>query len=447
MLSTVMLLAAAATGGNTTTLFRLEKLPIAVAARLQKVPCAACNTEHGLVDLWKPGVILHEQWAAPNATVDLDVRGAEELRTVIAELGLAHDVSIPDVEAVLAAEHSRRQTAPHAKEDFFAEYRTYEEIQDKLSEWIQTYEGVSEIVVGLSIESRSTRGIKFGSSPENDAVWLQCGIHAREWISPATCMYFTQKMLDGLKNNDPAVTSLLSKTIIYLLPVTNPDGYVYTHTTQRLWRKNRRANAGGTFGVDLNRNWDDGHWGLCGASSSPSSDTYKGTAPFSEPETANVKTYWDQLEAQGVKIQSGLDFHSYGQLLLRPYGWNLPNRPCADGSGSGSTCVPWNEAENEQQMDAYSAGIESSGYASGRWTSEHGAELYCAAGGTDDWMAMRSRQASGFCIELRPRGNPGFTLPASGIVPSGEENYAGVLKWLEVVVDGAELARRKAQRM
>jgi len=443
MLSGVLLLAAAAAGANTTTLFRLEKLPIAVAARLQQVRCEACGFEHGLVDTWRPALELRDQWAPEGATVDLDIRGGEELRSVIAELGLAHNVSIHDVEAVIAEETSRRLRAVHAKDDFFAEYRTYEEIQDKLTEWIDNYDGVSEFVVGLSIEGRKQRGIKFGSSPENDAIYLQCGIHAREWISPATCMYFTQKLLDGLKNKDEVVTSLLSKTQIYLLPVANPDGYVYTFTNQRLWRKNRRANSGGTFGVDLNRNWDDGHWGLCGASSSPSSDTYKGTAAFSEPETNNVKTFWDQIEAQGVKIQSGIDFHSYGQLLLRPYGWNLPNRACADGSGDGKTCVPWNEAENEAAMTAYLSGIQSSGQSSGRWTSEHAAELYCAAGGTDDWIASRTRQASGFCLELRPSGNPGFTLPASGIVPSGEENYEGVLKFVKVIVDNAEFARRK----
>eukprot|EP01062_Namystynia_karyoxenos_P021874 TRINITY_DN18348_c0_g1_i1.p1 TRINITY_DN18348_c0_g1~~TRINITY_DN18348_c0_g1_i1.p1 ORF type:complete len:477 (+),score=165.41 TRINITY_DN18348_c0_g1_i1:194-1432(+) len=409
---------------------------------MQRVPCAACGTGDGLVDTWRPAVVLSSEWAAANATVTLDIRGGEELRRFLAERSIEHSVAIPDIAAVIAAERARLATARSAKDAFFDEYRTFEEITEKLAEWERTYSGVTGFSIGQSVEGRDTRGIHFGNSPNKDAIYLQCGIHAREWISPATCMYFTEKILNAIANGDAAVTALLNRIDIYLVPVANPDGYSYTFTGQRLWRKNRRANKDGTFGVDLNRNWDDGHWGVCGASSSPSSDTYKGTAPFSEPETQNVRNFFQRLAGDGVHIQSGIDFHSYGQLLLRPYGWNLPNRGCSDGSGDGRTCVPLNEAENEQTMQVYHDALVSSGHSTGRWTSEHAAELYCAAGGTDDWIAKSTRQASGFCVELRPSGNPGFTLPASGIVPSGEENYQAILAYAKHIADQVELQRK-----
>eukprot|EP01065_Artemidia_motanka_P026880 TRINITY_DN32119_c0_g1_i1.p1 TRINITY_DN32119_c0_g1~~TRINITY_DN32119_c0_g1_i1.p1 ORF type:complete len:436 (+),score=187.90 TRINITY_DN32119_c0_g1_i1:82-1389(+) len=432
-----VLTAAAAAG---TSVFS-AKVPVSVAAEMQRVKCAACGTEDGMVDTWRPAAVFDEKWAAPNATVSIDVRGGAELRKFLAGRGIAHTTAIENVEELIAAERMRVASARSAKDAFFEEYRTYEEIMAKLDEFINTYSGVEGFSVGNSVEGRAQRGIKFGSSPNKDAVYLQCGIHAREWISPATCMYFTEKLLSGMKSGDAEATALLSSLIIYLVPVANPDGYSFTFTDNRLWRKNRRANSDGSFGVDLNRNWDDGHWGVCGASTSPRSDTYMGTAAFSEPETANVRAFFTQLEGEGVHLQSGIDFHSYGQLLLRPYGWNLPNRGCVDGSGDGKTCTPPNDAENLAAMTAYYDGLQSSGVTSGKWTSEHAAELYCAAGGTDDWIAVKTRQASGFCVELRPVGLPGFTLPASGIVPSGEENYAAILKWGAHVAKNIEVRK------
>ena len=76
----------------------------------------------------------------------------------------------------------------------------------------------------------------------------------------------------------------------YILPVVNPDGYLYTQTTNRMWRKTRSPNDNGCFGTDANRNWGY-QWGTGGSSSDPCSDTYMGASAFSEIETANIRQW------------------------------------------------------------------------------------------------------------------------------------------------------------
>jgi carboxypeptidase A4 len=113
------------------------------------------------------------------------------------------------------------------------------------------------------------------------------GVHAREWISPAVATYIIRELQKD--------TGLLNKMDFYVMPVLNPDGYEYSHTKDRLWRKTRSlqrsANVTSTtkrtrpcYGVDANRNWDS-HWAERANVTDPCSHNYPGTKPFSEPET------------------------------------------------------------------------------------------------------------------------------------------------------------------
>jgi hypothetical protein len=102
------------------------------------------------------------------------------------------------------------------------------------------------------------------------------------------------------------------------VPVLNVDGYLHTFESpdNRLWRKSRRANGDGTYGVDLNRNWDEGHWYNpgCGISSRTSSDSYGGTGPFSEPEVQAVVSLLESIRGDGGLVSAAIDWHSYGQV-------------------------------------------------------------------------------------------------------------------------------------
>src|SRR5262249_52745208 len=145
-------------------------------------------------------------------------------------------------------------------------------------------------------------------------------IHAREWIATEVVRRELHYFVDNYKKNAD-VTNLVDTRELWFMPVANPDGYQYTFDGERLWRKNLRDNDGdgvltNADGVDLNRNYDI-DWGLDdeGSSSQISSETFRGTAPASEPETKAHQALIDR-----VKFKFLITYHSYGPLLLYPFG-------------------------------------------------------------------------------------------------------------------------------
>lgn len=115
---------------------------------------------------------------------------------------------------------------------------------------------------------------------------MPSGIHAREWISPASVTYILKELVENRASN-----TWSHNIEFHIVPVLNPDGYEYTHTDDRLWRKNRRnPELGECSGTDLNRNFDY-QWGGQGTSADPCEEIYTGIAAFSEPETLAVKDY------------------------------------------------------------------------------------------------------------------------------------------------------------
>ncbi|CAG2163161.1 unnamed protein product [Oppiella nova] len=138
---------------------------------------------------------------------------------------------------------------------------------------------------------------------------MVCIIHAREWISSATNQFFAQELVQR-SESDADVKDLLNTFDFYILPVLNADGYEYTHTDNRMWRKTRQPN-----GTDPNRNFAY-QWGGQGASTNACADTYRGTKAFSEPETKAVS---DFVLSKGTKVKAYLAVHSYGQYWLYPW--------------------------------------------------------------------------------------------------------------------------------
>ena len=176
-----------------------------------------------------------------------------------------------------------------------------------------------------------------------------------------------------------------------------------------MWRKNRAINKGSScVGVDLNRNWDAA-WSGPGASNNPCSDTYFGTSGFSEQETKSVSEY---VLANGPFLV-GIDFHSYSQIVMRPYGYTKSNPVGVNDL----------QAAAKGMADAIRA---ESGLI---YTPEPAAQLYVASGGADDWMFDKGNCAKAFTFELRDTGRYGFTLPADQIKPNGEEIWKAI-QWL-----------------
>jgi len=247
--------------------------------------------------------------------------------------------------------------------------------------------------------------------PPKRRFFFEGGQHAREWIGHATVAYITEQLLSQYATN-PIVKAILDEIQFVIVPVVNVDGYVFTWGSNRLWRKNRRANTGGSFGVDLNRNWDD-HWGGEGSSSNPTSDTYHGTAPFSEPETKAVSVYYQQ----NGPYAGAIDYHSYSQLILRPYGW--------------TTQLPPNDAESKLVGDGIRDHILSVHRV--QYTSEPSWQLYYTAGTAQDWFYAAGKALLAYTIELRDTGTYGFQLPPAQIIPTGEENWAAFLYFADYI--------------
>lgn len=144
------------------------------------------------------------------------------------------------------------------------------------------------------------------------------GTHAREWMNPLIAIEFAAQLLN---NHDPAsadpevqaITALVDGLDILIIPVLNPDGFTFSVHDDAGWRKNRRNNGGGCFGVDNNRNYEV-YFGGAGSSGAPCNDTYRGAFAFSEAENRNVRWVLEQFP----NVLVGVDAHSFGQQILRP---------------------------------------------------------------------------------------------------------------------------------
>jgi Zinc carboxypeptidase/Immune inhibitor A peptidase M6 len=240
-------------------------------------------------------------------------------------------------------------------------------------------------VYGKSLQGRDllavrvTQNVKKTKLRKKPAVLYQATTHAREWISTEVDLRLLRWYLDNAKKKQ--VKKILKRTELWFVPVVNPDGYQYTFDAERLWRKNLRDNNGnGTIevgdGVDINRNYPD-HWGYDdeGSTDVISSDTYRGTAPGSEPEARADMRLFDF-----AKFKFNLSYHSYGPLLLYSQGWQT-STPSADDP----VFVALTGTDNDPAVPGFDPGV--------------GADLYTTNGEFNDW-AHAQRKSLGWTPEL-----------------------------------------------
>ena len=355
------------------------------------------------------------------------------------KLGVNPIVQIPDLQAhnqqnwLALVERERRDIANKAgafrpldqqnpqgssthDENWFTAYKQLADIYAYLDTQITAHpELVTKADIGDTIQSRDifSYTITAPDEPGNLTVdrpvilWNGCQ-HAREWVSPMTVTYIASRLINDY-GVDPEVTALMNSIRFVIVPVSNPDGYLYSWSSERYWRKNRRNNGGGTFGVDLNRNWDSVAFAGDGTSSDPSSDVYHGGSPFSEPETDALSTYAMNF---GSDLASHIDYHTYSQLILWPLGYAVglvtpePDRTFfQELSGDMSDLIL-------SESGAFYDPIQS-------W------QLYAAAGTCSDWFYDGAGVPS-FTIELRPAagaGFDGFSPPDTVILPTAQENW------------------------
>ncbi|MGH3046296.1 MAG: M14 family metallopeptidase, partial [Gaiellaceae bacterium] len=237
---------------------------------------------------------------------------------------------------------SARQFAAQQAENGFTVWRDYDGadgIRAQLYQIARRNPQLAKLVVlGHSVQGREIIGLKLtqgargqadGSRP---AVLYSSTQHAREWISPEVNRRLLNWFIERWRSNDKAIRDLLRQNELWFVLVANPDGYQYTFQSEdtRLWRKTLRDNNGnGTTevgdGVDPNRNYPE-HWNYDeeGSSSIPSSETYRGPAAGSEPETQAIIGLYDRVD-----FVFHVNWHSAGQWLLYPEGWQI-GTPTAD---------------------------------------------------------------------------------------------------------------------
>jgi len=258
--------------------------------------------------------------------------------------------------------------------------------------------------IGTSYEGRKMNLLRISNNLRSvkRAVWIDGGIHAREWASPSAVTYLMNELLQ----NSNQYSDILNKYDIYILPLANPDGYEYSHAKDRLWRKTRSKHRGrGCVGVDPNRNWGY-HWAGKGASGDPCDETFYGPHAFSEPETDAIQKF---IMARQGNWDLYLTFHSYGQYILYP--WGYARRDTLDKKDLHNLGVKGAQAVRSLSGRKYSVGSAAK-------------MLYPAAGGSDDWAKGSAGIKYSYTIELPDTGRYGFILPASKAKGVGQEAVA-----------------------
>jgi len=357
-------------------------------------------------------------WKDPAPGRHADIMAAPHLlgrlESWLASQNIAYSTMVHDVQNLIEETRpSTKRTASTSNSSYSMDWADYHDISS-LNEFIESLADTNEwaniINIGKSYEGRDMQVLAITKAgPGAPNVWLEAGIHAREWIAPAVSTFIVRELVEDYAEHPEYIDNINW----YFLPSANPDGYAYSWEHDRMWRKTRSDNGGilGCKGVDPNRNWDF-HYGESGVSHNRCMEDYCGPQAFSEVETRNIRDFVQTLEPVPVL---GHCFHSYSQLWLWPYGY-------------GYNAYPENREEIEQlAIDAAAALFSVHGTV---FDPINSADLYPAAGASDDWYKGVLGTRYSFTTELRDTGSHGFILPKDQIIPSGEEMWAG----FEVVI-------------
>lgn len=387
--------------------------------------------------------------------IEVVLHSAADLAALTAA-GFTHDVRIPDL--------LRREGEINRLDDLFAAttlrtalpsgrdaYRSLADYNAEMKAMAEANPGLVTLLTlpEKTLDGRTVHGVEIARNVEardGRPTFAMFGVHhAREWPSGEHAMEFAVDLVKGARAGDPRITGLLERGRMVVVPVVNPDGFHLSFTDGQLVdlrevdgggtasilgtpgnaykRKNCRvvdgqdtpdgtcaafsatSNGGFLVGTDLNRNYG-GLWGGPGASDLFADPTYRGAAPFSEPETRNVRAL---ISSRQVTMM--ISNHTFSNLVLRPNGVN-PTTIGSDG-------LPVGDAPDEQAMKELGARMTAqNGYA-----NIHGWELYDTTGTTEDW-SYNATGGYGYTFEIGPdEFHPPFAQVVDEYVGAGP--YAG----------------------
>jgi len=373
-------------------------------------------TSNQILNLKIAGIPLEEAKVTKDGFRDLPLYESEV--QLVAYLGINHEIIQLDLGAFYAARYQRELQEPlpprertdpqHFEYGSMGGFYTYQQIVTELDSMRLLYPNLCTVrdSLGAGWENHTIWMIKISDNPDsNEAepeVMYDALHHAREPGAYTALMYAMWWLLENY-GTDPEATYLVNNRELYFVPVSNPDGLLYNQSTNPggggNWRKNRRNN-GGSYGVDLNRNYGY-QWGYdnIGSSPTPSSETYRGPSAFSEPESSTLRDFFLAHD-----FKTAMTIHTYGDHYLYAYGYaNVPPESLAVHQEYGAEV----SAEN--------------GYAYGQAYQI----LYAANGRTQDWQLHTH-----LTINLEPEiGGNGFWPPMSQIFPEARANLDCIL-WI-----------------
>ncbi|PZC75271.1 hypothetical protein B5X24_HaOG206503 [Helicoverpa armigera] len=383
---------------------------------------------------------------AKNSDVRIMVAPAKqvEFEKYFESVNIPMRVVIEDVQKLIN-EQLQRPATRSAKYEWNY-YLSLNEIYAWIDQVVEEHADVATAVtIGNSVEGRPIRGIKIDFKKQVNPIigMIEGGIHAREWISPATVTYIINEFLTS---SDPEVRFMAENIVWHIFPVVNPDGYAYTFSDNRMWRKNRsRFNHTScaiyglsddiSNGIDLNRNF--GYvWMSIGASDIPCAETFAGHVEFSEPESRAIANYVNTIKNEG-RMMYYFAFHSYSQMVLVPY----------------SHVAGANVLEAPNYADMFEIAVRGMD----KLKAKHGTEyevgtsaeiLYPVSGSSFDWVKGVAEIPIVYLFELRDVGEFGFLLPPARIIPNNQEIMAGLIEMEKVtrglgyydIVSGGERA-------
>src|SRR5688572_25685284 len=294
-------------------------------------------------------------------------------------------------------------------------YHNYAEMTAELNQIVADHPTIARLQTnGNSYEGRSLYALKISDNVATDEsepeVLYNAHQHAREHLTVEMALYLAN-MFTNDYGSDSRVTNVVNTREIWILPDVNPDGGEYDIATgsYRSWRKNRQPNAGSSaIGTDLNRNWGF-NWGCCGGSSgTPSSETYRGPSAFSAPETSVFRDFVLSRRTGGVQqIKTNIDFHTYSELVLWPFGYTTANT------------APGLNADQERTFRLLGVAMANTN----GFTPEQSSDLYITDGDSIDWM-WGNQGIFAYTFELYPDegSSQGFYPPDEVIAAQTSRN-------------------------
>ncbi|PJA26423.1 MAG: hypothetical protein CO189_10825 [candidate division Zixibacteria bacterium CG_4_9_14_3_um_filter_46_8] len=303
VITLVFLLSAAASNSLATGKYQLVRIDVPNHAAVKEIMNATGADICGL------------QYNPANGYVEMPLSESELMDVV--QLGYSFNIVVPDLEQFYASRSAGLTMGG---------FRTYVECAAKLDSMVALYPTLTKKVnIGTTTNGNIVWAFKVSDNAnleEDEPEVLFTGLtHAREPIGMEICLDFANWLLTNYASN-PTAQNIVNNRQVWIIPIVNPDGYLYNQQTNPngggMWRKNRRNNGGGSYGVDVNRNYTY-MWGYDnnGSSPYPDDETYRGPSAGSEPENQRVMTF-----CQVHNFQMVLHYHSYGGLFIYPWGYS-----------------------------------------------------------------------------------------------------------------------------